>query len=283
MLKIWAIAITLFFGVINIGIADIGIKNFKNFSFQNKSNTSKIAIEPGQQFIRDRDRDRDRDCQCICNDVEEEVVVEEEEVVEEVDDPAVDPVVDPNFVQTVPIILVHGWDVFNTGFSANYWNRAINFLVQNGYNREMIIAKTMSVDNEKLCSNEHAKVIAQWVDDALAAFPDAEKVDLIGHSRGGMNILRALWDEELDPIKVRKVITIAGVNRDCNLIPEDEISEIPGDIQYTSIYSTGDRLVSKQMATFEGALMVEIEGVSHVAMVRNTKVLREVLSALISE
>ena len=116
-------------------------------------------------------------------------------------------------------------------------------MTNQGWDSSLLIARSITASNSTLCgtaSPAQAAEVAEWVDDALEQFPGFEKVDLVGHSRGGSNIMRALWHGYIDPHSVRYVVTLAGANRDCgNYYPAIPGDETPGSIKFSVYYSDG--------------------------------------------
>ena len=172
----------------------------------------------------------------------------------------------------IPVVFVHG--LYGYGF---VWNTAINFLEDQGYKRSLMISETMPVDNYTLCSAGHAKEIQKWIDETLAAHPEFTKVDLVGHSRGGVDIMSGLWSGTIDYRKVRNVVTLSGSNRACGGIPGDET---PGDIYYSVYYSSADTLVTYYTTHIDGAYQEDLETLSHNQMITDPKALNAILDGL---
>jgi hypothetical protein len=125
----------------------------------------------------------------------------------------------------------------------------------------------MTVLNSTLCTTAHPPVIQQWIEAALDNFSGFDKVDLIGHSRGGSNIMRGLWHGYIDNTMVRNVITMSGANRACvtefPAIPGDET---PGTILYSVYWSTGDANVAYSNTYVTGAYEEDLVTPNHSQM-----------------
>lgn len=172
----------------------------------------------------------------------------------------------------VPVVFVHG--LYGSGF---LWNTAINFLEDQGYDRDLMVNETMPVANTTLCSSEHGEIIAEWIDDVLAENPQFTQIDLVGHSRGGGDIMTGLWSGAIDHRKVRNVVTLSGANRACGGIPRDET---PGDIFYSVYYSSADTLVRYSTTHIDGAYEENLETLSHSTMITDSKALNAILEGL---
>jgi pimeloyl-ACP methyl ester carboxylesterase len=158
--------------------------------------------------------------------------------------------------------------------SSSAWNNAKSYLTSQGWDSSLLIARTITESNSTLCgavSPNQAAEVAEWVDDVLDQFPGFDQVDLVGHSRGGSNIMRGLWHGYIDTDKVRYVVTLSGANRDCApyypAIPSDET---PGDIKYSAYYSDGspdnDSAVDYANTSVKGAYMQNLWPLSHPEM-----------------
>lgn len=147
----------------------------------------------------------------------------------------------PKFESTskYPVVFVHG--LYG---NSRAWDTARSYLAGQGWKSEMLIANSITESNTTMCgtvSPKQAQQVGGWVDATLAKYPGFDRVDLVGHSRGGNNIMRGLWHGHINSGKVRHVVTMAGANRDCGpyypAIPSDET---PGNARYSVYYSDGD-------------------------------------------
>jgi triacylglycerol lipase len=183
-----------------------------------------------------------------------------------------------------PVVFVHG-----LSGSASGWNNARSYLEGQGWDSSLLIAKSITVANSTMCgasSPDQASLVADWVDDALEQFPGFDKVDLVGHSRGGSNIMRALWHGFISPDKVRYVVTLAGANRNCEpyypAIPSDET---PGSAKYSAYYSDGnpdnDSAVDYSNTNVKGAYMQNLYPLSHSEMKSATTALQALKNSLL--
>ena len=86
-----------------------------------------------------------------------------------------------------PILMVHG-------MYGNAWQftRMKDYLVDQGWEESLLYAYSISEDNFGLCSQAHVNQVAEWIDEILDDHP-GQKLALVGHSRGGMNIMQCLW------------------------------------------------------------------------------------------
>ncbi len=172
-----------------------------------------------------------------------------------------------------PVIFVHGLFA-----SANAWacsGCAIDYFEGEGWEAELLIARSIedycieyggaTFCNSDLCDTTHPLILAGWIDDVLSEYPGFDRVDLIGHSRGGMNVMTGLWHGYIDPQKVRYAVTMSGANRPdvaCPFnnpfppVPEDET---PGSVRYRIYWSNCDRAVN-YAATYvgDGAYMEDL-------------------------
>jgi pimeloyl-ACP methyl ester carboxylesterase len=177
----------------------------------------------------------------------------------------------PTFKSTskYPVVFVHGWKGRSSA-----WKSAKEYLIKQGWDSSLLIAKSITESNSTLCgpkSAAQAAEVSEWVDDALEQFPGFDKVDLVGHSRGGSNIMRALWHGYIDKNSVRYVVTLAGANRSCEkyypAIPSDET---PGSISVSVYYSDGspdyDKGVDYANTHIQGAYHENLWPLSHKEM-----------------
>jgi pimeloyl-ACP methyl ester carboxylesterase len=174
-----------------------------------------------------------------------------------------------------PILMIHG--LFGNPVT---WNRLQSWLEDQGYDRSLMYAPQVT-DNFSMCSLAHIEQIEDEID-LIRSETGAEKVTLIGHSRGGtaiMAFMRFSPDNDL----VDNVITLAGANHYyCDMVygrpPSDDT---PGDALYTSIYTVPtDGVVPENMAKLSGAHNVEYTDLSHGDYILTEAVFEDVLEAL---
>ncbi len=181
----------------------------------------------------------------------------------------------PGALSHEPILMIHG--LFGHPVA---WNRLQSWLEDEGFDRDLMYAPQIT-NNFSMCSFEHI----QQIEDEIALIrseTNAEKVTLIGHSRGGtaiMAFMRFSDDNDL----VGNVITLAGANHyQCDKVygrpPRDDT---PGDALYTSIYTIPhDGIVPEYMARLDGARNVEYTDLSHNDFIQIEAVFEDVLDAL---
>lgn len=183
-----------------------------------------------------------------------------------------------------PVVFVHGW----MG-SKSAWNDAKAYLTSKDWDSSLLIARTITEFNSNLCgsaSPAQAAEVAEWVDDALEQFPGFKKIDLVGHSRGGSNIMRALWHGYIDPDTVRNVVTLAGANRNCDpYYPAIPSNETPGSIMYSVYYSDGspdyDSEVNYYNTHVQGAYHGNLWPLSHSEIKKNDVAMQALRNSLL--
>jgi pimeloyl-ACP methyl ester carboxylesterase len=180
---------------------------------------------------------------------------------------------EPDALSNEPILMIHG--LF--GHPAT-WNRLQSWLEDEGFDRDLMYAPQVT-DNFSMCSFEHIEQIEDEIA-LIRSKTGAEKVTLIGHSRGGtaiMAFMRFSDDNDL----VGNVITLAGANHYyCDMVygrpPRDDT---PG--LYTSIYTNpSDGVMPASMARLAGARNVEYTDLSHNDFILTEAVFEDVLDAL---
>ena len=200
-----------------------------------------------------------------------------------------------------PILFVHGW----TG-DASGWNTMKLRFYNDGWLGERLRAFTF-IDNYNYTSEGNivnAMSIKNWVDDFLND-TGADKIDIIAHSMGGLS--SRYYIKSLSGIdKVDDFVSIAsphhgvyggvevfysestllvslnegdetpgGILSDTIGFRGDPVgartyngTHIPGNIKYTSIYSTEDGVVSPVISSeLEGADNIQVGGVDHVSLI----------------
>jgi PKD repeat protein len=194
----------------------------------------------------------------------------------------------PKFESTskYPVVFVHG--LFG---NSRAWSSAKSYLTSQGWKSELLIANSITESNSTMCgtaSPKQAQQVAGWVDSALAKYPGFEKVDLVGHSRGGNNIMRGLWHGYINHTKVRQVVTMSGANRDCDpyypAIPNDET---PGAISYSVYYSDGtpdnDSAVDYRNTQVTDAFHENLYPLNHSEMKSDSKALSAMKKSLLGQ
>ncbi|MHA2305013.1 MAG: esterase/lipase family protein, partial [Candidatus Hodarchaeales archaeon] len=201
-----------------------------------------------------------------------------------------------------PILFVHGWTKDKTD-----WESMTTWFQSDGWAETKLFSNNF--DDTNNCSDaahiDHAKKIKGWVDEILNQ-TGATKIDLVGHSSGGLS--SRYYAKFLNGIeKIDDLVTLASPNHGtthidgapCFSAPNNlhlfliELNEgdetpggilndtlgdrvdltlettyngthIPGNINYTSIYSVDDTpMVPYDSPILEGAYNIEISGVGH--------------------
>jgi triacylglycerol lipase len=160
-----------------------------------------------------------------------------------------------------PVIYIHGAG----GNSANFFGIK-SYLKKQGWSDNELYAIEMIDKTGNSLNN--ARQLASYVDDVLKK-TGKSKVDIIGHSAGGINTLTYILNS--GGSKVNDVVTIGSPNK--FVTSKAPVGTDPNHkILYTSIYSTNDYVVPNQLSTLQGAKNVQISGVGHMGMVLNSKV-----------
>ncbi|MHA2330378.1 MAG: alpha/beta fold hydrolase, partial [Candidatus Hodarchaeales archaeon] len=220
-----------------------------------------------------------------------------------------------------PILFLHGVMKSHGDFTwMKKWFKA-NFKA-NGWPDTALYAYNFDDRNNcSLLSNiNNANKIKQWVEDILNE-TGAEKIDLVGHSMGGMSsryYIKFLGGVDL----VDDYVSLgsghhsvngsgfggecgrAGVNALVKILNEgdetpggilDDIlgdridpifgfmynsTHVPGNISYTSIYSRDDNSVPYLSSILDGAINIEVQGLSHSELYMNWSVYKLVRTAV---
>ena len=205
------------------------------------------------------------------------------------------------YLKQHPILFLHGW----TGDSTN-WNQMKGRFINDGWSSSELYAYTFN--NTADYSNEgniqNANEIKQWVDNILNGI-GAEKVDLVCHSMGGISsryyikflgglnkvddyvcmgsphhgvaggtkvfnsnstFLNSINDGDETPSGIlndtigSRIDPIGGSTYNS--------THVPGNINYTSIYSTGDTICAPYITSkLDGANNIKVEGVDHINLI----------------
>jgi cysteine-rich repeat protein len=174
-----------------------------------------------------------------------------------------------------PILFVHGLRGWGSLFDPIRQN-----LIDSGYNASILYTIDIEEDNNLLCSEAHVPQVSAMVEQIVAE-TGYQRVDVIGHSRGGLNLYNYMRYDN-GPNRVRNWVSIAGANQMCPDLyggnpPADST---PGDnTLYTCIWSTGDTLINEARGTITGARNIMVEGVSHGGMRTDPVVFGHILEA----
>ncbi|MGP7817439.1 esterase/lipase family protein [Niallia sp. 01092] len=160
-----------------------------------------------------------------------------------------------------PVIYIHGAGGNSTNFLG-----IKNYLKEQGWSDNDLYAIEMIDKTGNPFTN--AKQLASYVDEVLKK-TGKSKVDIIGHSAGGINALNYILNG--GGSKVNDVVTIGSPNK--LVTSKAPVGTDPNDkILYTSIYSTSDLIVFNPLSKLQGAKNVQISGVGHLGLVLNSKV-----------
>ncbi|MTH54922.1 alpha/beta fold hydrolase [Bacillus mangrovi] len=155
-----------------------------------------------------------------------------------------------------PVIFIHGAGGIGASFKL-----VENQLVKKGWNPDELYAIEMADKTGNNLTN--GKQLERFVD-KVKKETGKSKVDIIGHSAGGMNAL--YYTTKLGGAEnVEDIVTLGAPNRFVG-------STAPESIRYTSIYSTSDYIVRPQLAKLDGAKNIELRGVNHFAYLYNSDV-----------
>ncbi|HWJ77536.1 MAG TPA: alpha/beta fold hydrolase [Niallia sp.] len=180
----------------------------------------------------------------------------------------------PNYskAQTVekdPVIYVHGTGGNSTNFLA-----IKNYLLKQGWSSDELYAIELIDKTGNSLTN--AKQLQSYVDKVLKE-TGKSKVDVIGHSAGGINTLTYILNT--GGTKVDDVVTLGSPNRFVtSKAPVGK--DANHKILYTSIYSKNDYLVPNWLSKLDGAKNVQISGVGHLGLVVNSQVNELIKEAL---
>ncbi|WP_445492653.1 esterase/lipase family protein [Niallia sp. 03133] len=160
-----------------------------------------------------------------------------------------------------PVIYIHGAG----GNSTNFYGIK-NYLKKQGWSDNELYAIEMIDKTGNSINN--ARQLASYVDEVLKK-TGKSKVDIIGHSAGGINSLTYILNS--GGSKVNDVVTLGSPNK--FVTSKAPVGTDPNHkILYTSIYSTSDYVVPYRLSILQGAKNVQISGVGHMGIVLNSKV-----------
>jgi triacylglycerol lipase len=199
-----------------------------------------------------------------------------------------------------PILFLHGY----TEWGSMVWDKMKKWFEDDEWPKTMLYA--YDFDDTLNCSRQaninNANEIKQWVDDILNE-TGADKIDLVGHSMGGISSRYyikflggidtvddyvslgsphhgnpnfhcgregvkevALHLNEGDETPGGKLNDTLGIRYDPIWIEENITyngAHIPGEINYTSIYSPDDGLCPDTSSPLDGAYNISIDNVAH--------------------
>lgn len=183
-----------------------------------------------------------------------------------------------------PVVLVHG--LFGAPWN---WNTLRDKLIASGYTSDQIITFGYNSTGQSNVRTSHK--LATAIDDVLAR-TGADKVDIIGHSMGGLN---SRWCIKYDGCggKVDDWVSLAGPNNGTAntglcwyLITCREMAPgssfitklnagptLPADVSGTVVWSPNDGVVTPATSTvLPGVEVFEVPGVTHLGMLTDAKV-----------
>ncbi|MBA9028093.1 MULTISPECIES: esterase/lipase family protein [Bacillaceae] len=160
-----------------------------------------------------------------------------------------------------PVIFIHGAGGTSTGFYG-----IINYLKKQGWSDNEIYA--IEFTDKSGVSLNNQKQLTSYIDEVLKK-TGKSKVDIVGHSAGGLNTLTYILNG--GGSKVNDVVTLGSPNK--YVTSKAPVGTNPNQkILYTSIYSTNDYVVPTWLSVLQGAKNVQISGADHVGMLMNSKV-----------
>lgn len=185
-----------------------------------------------------------------------------------------------------PVLLVHGWDGKATEMA----------YLGNGLRTRGFAPYSVDLRPSDAAVADTARAMGKAIDEVLARTGKA-KLSLVCHSMGGLDAryyLGMMWGAR----KIEKVVTIASPHHGTviaefahgeakyDLLPESQLIRLldtlmPPPVPFTSIYSWTDQTVVPQnSAILAGATNLEHWGMTHTSILRNAKVLEQVIGAL---
>lgn len=176
----------------------------------------------------------------------------------------------------IPVLMIHG-----LGGSSAAFDTLKQYLInQEGYVASDFYSPEMVDNSLPMCRQSQIDQIYDTVEE-IAEKTGHQKIDVVGYSRGGLDIYSYMHFNN-GVSRVRNWISIAGANNyNCSSVFSSLGSDkTPGSALYTSIYSDADSMVSPELARISGAKNLQVSGVSHLMMPRNSDVLKYVREAL---
>lgn len=185
-----------------------------------------------------------------------------------------------------PVLLVHGWDGKATEMA--YLGEGLRTRGFAPYSVDLRPSDAAVADT--------ARSMGKAIDEVLAK-EGKTKLSLVCHSMGGLDAryyLGMMWGAR----KIAKVVTIASPHHGTviaefahgeakvDLLPESDLIRLldslgPPPVPFTSIYSWTDQtVVPQKSAIMAGATNLSHWGMTHTSILRNAKVLEQVVSAL---
>ena len=189
-----------------------------------------------------------------------------------------------------PVLLLHG----------HYYTKASltvlrDRFIRDGWPADRVIVLDLPVT---ACTHEWALILSKAVEKA-ARRSGCEKVDVVGHSRGGIaarDHIRTLGGGR----RVAHLVTLGTPHhgtwssRGCpgcgcrEMRPGSDYlkrlnagGETPGPTEYTSICSRQDGVVPARSSWLKGARNVEMRGVTHTDLLRSRRVYEEIKAGLL--
>jgi len=183
-----------------------------------------------------------------------------------------------------PILFVHGYFVVSQAGDAT-WANFLRRASEDGWPEEYLRAP--SFRDVRGCNDEHVEEIEGWVGELTRA-TGFDRVDVVCHSMGCLNLLSWIKSDHCGARRVRRVVTLAGAMHGTVVACLDPVScgarhmcigsrdgawrengflaalnacdETPGDVAYTCLWSEYDEvIVPPSGSQLEGARNIELD------------------------
>lgn len=183
-----------------------------------------------------------------------------------------------------PILFIHGYFVVSQAGDAT-WANFFKRASQDGWPEEYL--RTPSFRDVRGCNDEHVEEIEGWVRELTSA-TGFDRVDVVCHSMGCLNLLSWMKSDHCGARRVRRVVTLAGAMHGTTAACLDPFScgakhmcigsrdeawrnneflaalnacdETPGDVRYTCLWSEYDEIIVPPSGSqLQGARNIELD------------------------